>query len=76
MNKDLDKVINIVSKATKIGKDELNYESKASSFAKWDSIAQIELIMELEKKFNLEISPDSFEKLNSISSICQYLEQN
>ena len=56
MNKDLDKVINIVSKATKIGKDELNYESKASSFAKWDSIAQIELIMELEKKFNLEIS--------------------
>lgn len=76
MNKDLDKVINIVSKATKIGKDELNYKSKASSFAKWDSIAQIELIMELEKKFNLEISPDSFEKLNSISSICQYLDEN
>ena len=69
MYKNLDNVINIVSKVTKISKDNLDYKSEASSFAKWDSIAQIELVMELEKKFNKEISSDYFEKLNSISAI-------
>jgi len=42
----------------------------------WDSIGHLNLIIELEETFNISLSKDQIENLNSISNIIDILKTN
>ena len=71
--KKIEKLIKIISKVTKINYKEINYESKASNFDRWDSLVNVNLMIEIEKKYKVKISPSLFETLNSVKKIAKFL---
>ena len=71
---DLEQVISIVSKNIKVPIKDINMNSKSSDFYQWDSLAQVNIILEIEKKINKEISASKMGELISIKSILSYLK--
>lgn len=47
--------------------------SKSDDFAKWDSLAQIRIILEIEKISKKKIKTSKISELNSIKAISEYL---
>ena len=45
----LEQIVSIVSKIIKINEKDININSKSSDFYKWDSLAQVNIILEIEK---------------------------
>jgi acyl carrier protein len=70
----LDQVISIVSQTTKIPKKKININSKSSDFYRWDSLAQINIIITIEKKIKKKINISKISELTSIKSILNYLK--
>ena len=71
---DLEQVISIVSKNIKVPVKDINMNSKSSDFYQWDSLAQVNIILEIEKKINKEISASKMGELTSINAILSYLK--
>ena len=71
---DLEQVISIVAKNIKVPVKDINMNSKSSDFYQWDSLAQVNIILEIEKKINKEIIPSKMGELTSIKSILSYLK--
>ena len=71
---DLEQVISIVSKNIKVPVKDINMNSKSSDFYQWDSLAQVNIILEIEKKINKEIVASKMGELTSIKSILSYLK--
>lgn len=66
-----DAVLALVSRILKIEADE---GCASANRPEWDSLAQMKIIVELEKMFDLEIEDDMLSKLNSVGAIVSYLE--
>lgn len=71
---DLEQVISIVSKNIKVPVKDININSNSSDFYQWDSLAQVNIILEIEKKINKEIGASKMGELTSIKSILSYLK--
>ena len=71
---DLEQVISIVSRNIKVSVKDINLNSKSSDFYQWDSLAQVNIILEIEKKINKEIGASKMGELTSIKSILSYLK--
>ncbi len=71
---DLEQVISIVAKNIKVPVKDINMNSKSSDFYQWDSLAQVNIILEIEKKINKEIGASKMGELTSIKSILSYLK--
>jgi len=71
---DLEQVISIVSKNIKVPVKDININSKSSDFYQWDSLAQVNIILEIEKNINKEIGASKMGELTSIKSILSYLK--
>ena len=67
-------IISIVSKHIKVAEKDININSKSNDFYQWDSLAQVNIILEIEKKTNKEISASKMGELTSIKSILSYLK--
>ena len=72
---DLKLIISIVSKHIKVVKTDIDINSKSSDFYQWDSLAQVNIILEVEKKTNLDIKASKMGELTSVKSILNYLEK-
>ena len=48
-------------------------DSKSDDFVKWDSLAQIRIILEIEKISKKKIKTSQISELNSIKAISEYL---
>ena len=72
---DLNLIISIISKHIKVTEKEININSKSSDFYQWDSLAQVNIILEVEKKTNLDIKASKMGELTSVKSILNYLEK-
>ena len=70
----LEQVISIVSKNIKVPGKDININSKSSDFYQWDSLAQVNIILEIEKKTKIDIGSSKMGELTSIKSILNYLE--
>ena len=70
----LEQVISIVSQTTKIPKKKININSKSFDFYIWDSLAQINIIIAIEKKIKKKINISKISELTSIKSILNYLK--
>ena len=70
----LELIISIISKHIKVAEKDININSKSSDFYQWDSLAQVNIILEIEKKMNKEISPSKMGELTSVKSILNHLK--
>ena len=72
----LNKVIQIVSKITNINEKLFSEESCMNDFPKWDSLAQVRIKMELEKKYKKKINTSKMSDLISVSKILKFLDNS
>ena len=70
----LEQIVSIVSKIIKINEKDININSKSSDFYKWDSLAQVNIILEIEKISEKKINASKMGELTSIKSILNYLK--
>ena len=67
-------IISIISKHIKVAEKEIDINSKSSDFYQWDSLAQVNIILEIEKQTNTEIGASQMSELTSVKSILNYLK--
>ena len=71
---DLKLIISIVSKHIKVAEKDIDINSNSNDFYQWDSLAQVNIILEVEKKTNTDISASKMGELTSIKSIVNHLK--
>ena len=57
---------NTISKVIKVNPNKLSNNLKVGDVSNWDSMAQINIYLNLKKKFNKEISIEKLSKIRSI----------
>tara|TARA_B100001113_G_C20867779_1_gene516945 strand:- start:95 stop:316 length:222 start_codon:yes stop_codon:yes gene_type:complete len=67
-----DMVIDIIKEV--INENKVDINSKSSQFKKWDSLANINIALKLEKKFNIKIKASDMENMNSVKEIIKVLD--
>lgn len=67
------KIIEIISKITKVDSKLINENSAMDDFSKWDSLAHLSIMLELEKKFKKKINTSKMGDLNSVKKILKFL---
>ena len=70
----LEKIISIVSISTGIPEKDINANSKSCDFDKWDSLANVKNILEIEKMINKKVNVSKMGELTSIKLILNYLK--
>ena len=71
----IEEIYTIISSKISVSKSELNENSKSSDFYKWDSLAQLNIILEIEKKINKKIDASMMSELTSVKSIIDYIKK-
>jgi acyl carrier protein len=69
-------VIKTVAECLKIDVDKITTESNFIDDLGADSLDQVELVMELENRFNVEIPDEVAEKIQKISDAVKFIEEN
>ena len=67
--------ISIVSKIVGVPSEQLDINSESSNFYKWDSLAQLNIIIEIEKKVGKKIDASMMGELTSIKLIVDHLKK-
>jgi acyl carrier protein len=67
------KIIEIISKITKVDSKLINENSDMDDFYKWDSLYHLSIMLELEKKFKKKINTSKMGDLNSVKKILKFL---
>jgi acyl carrier protein len=65
----------IFSKILNMGVSEISLELSSETCSQWDSIAHIDIIIELEKVMGKSIGPEKVSELISYEAIVKFLEQ-
>lgn len=68
-------VISIIANKISVSEKDLNENSKSSDFYKWDSLAQLNIILEIEKKIDKKIDASVMGELTSVKSLINYLKK-
>ena len=69
-----DKVIDIIVDKLGVEKNKVTPEANFINDLGADSLDQVELIMELEEEFDLEISDEEAESLTTVSEVINFLD--
>ena len=72
----LDQVIQTVAETLNVPFSSITQDSSAENTDAWDSLAQVNLMIALEQTFDITLDVEDFMKLNSISSITAFIEDN
>ncbi len=72
-NPSIQEILQIISDVFMIPVKDIDTNSSSSSVEEWDSMGHLKLIMALEQKFNIEISPDEIAILTSVNQIHCFL---
>ncbi len=67
------KVINVISKTTGIGEDEVTLTAMLADDLGMDSLDAVEVIMNLEKEFNISIDDSDADMFSSVQNIVTFL---
>lgn len=67
-----DKVITVMANVMNIDKKQIKQNSKIEDLPA-DSLDQVEIVMELEKKFNICIPDDKVEELNTVRKVINHV---
>lgn len=72
--KKLNRVIEIISKNTNINQELISMNSCMNDFSKWDSLAQVRIMIELEKEYKKKINTSIMSDLISVLKILKFLD--
>ena len=73
-NTEIEKIILSISKIINEPVTKINMNSKALDFSKWDSLAHIKIILEIERITKKKIPSSKVGELNSMKAISNYLD--
>tara|TARA_Y100000816_G_C25744603_1_gene391734 strand:- start:123 stop:356 length:234 start_codon:yes stop_codon:yes gene_type:complete len=68
------RLIKLFKKQLKV-KGKFNEKSQIYNYKNWDSLANFNLLLSIEKEFNLKFNTDEFSSLNSFKEIYQNVKQ-
>ncbi len=71
-----DKVRDIIAKQLDVDAADITMESKLVDDLKADSLDVVELIMDLEQEFDIEIPDEELPKVRTVGDIVEYLEKH
>ena len=71
-----ERVKGIVAEQLGIGIDEINNESSFIDDLGADSLDTVELVMALEEEFDVEISDEQAENIQTVGEAISYIEEN
>ena len=72
-NLKINKIIQIISKNTKINSKLISEKSCAQDFAKWDSLAHLRIMLEIENYFKKKISTSKMSDLDTVEKIFKFI---
>ena len=65
-------IYQILAKNLKIPEENLNLETDTTNTPEWDSLAQVRIILELEKESKIKVRNDEIGELNSIKKLIKH----
>jgi acyl carrier protein len=72
----LERVTNIVSEQLGVDKDKISSETSFVNDLGADSLDTVELVMELEEEFDVNIPDDAAEKIGTVGQAVEFIDQN
>jgi len=69
-------VRNLLAVALQVPSEAVTAELSFGDLPQWDSMGHMEVMMQLEERFGVEVSADTIAALTSVSAICTYLQEN
>ncbi len=72
----IDDVKDVVAEQLNVNKDEIKEESKFVEDLGADSLDVVELVMELEEKFDIEIPDSDAENIATVADAVKYIEEH
>ncbi|MBL9092016.1 MAG: acyl carrier protein [Planctomycetaceae bacterium] len=71
-----ERVIDIVAEQLGVNKDQVTRETSFVNDLGADSLDTVELVMELEEEFDINIPDDAAEKIQTVGQAVDYIEQS
>ncbi|MBA4016149.1 MAG: acyl carrier protein [Pirellula sp.] len=71
-----ERVIDIVSEQLGVNKEQVSRETSFVNDLGADSLDTVELVMELEEEFDINIPDDAAEKIQTVGQAIDYIEQS
>ena len=69
-----DKVIELIARVLNVPTSEVELDTEIGELDEWDSLHNVEDIAQLEKEFNVKITPDMIMDLEDVSDIVNLIE--
>ncbi|HLR63896.1 MAG TPA: acyl carrier protein [Pseudogracilibacillus sp.] len=76
MSATFDKVKEIIVEQLDVEEDKVTLEASFRDDLEADSLDVVELVMELEDEFDLEIADEDAEKIDTVQDVVTYIEDN
>ena len=71
-----ERVIDIVGEQLGVSKDQISNETSFVNDLGADSLDTVELVMELEEEFDINIPDDAAEKIQTVGQAIEYIEKS
>jgi len=71
-----ERVIDIVAEQLGVDKAKVNTKSRFVNDLGADSLDQVELVMELEEEFNVQIPDNAAEKIETVGQAIEFIEKS
>ena len=69
-----EKVIELIARVLNVPTSEVELDTEIGELDEWHSLHNVEVIAQLEKEFNLKITPDMIMDLEDVSDIVNLIE--
>lgn len=66
----------LLAEALQVPSDQVVDDLQFGDLPQWDSMGHMEVMISLEEKFGIEITPDTIAELISFSAISDYIKEN
>lgn len=71
-----ERVTQIVSDQLEVPKEEISRESSFIDDLKADSLDIVELVMEFEEEFGVQVAEDDYDKIRTVGDAIDYIEEH
>ncbi len=71
-----EQVCSLLAGALQVPAEAITAELSFGDLPQWDSMGHMEVMMQLEERFGVEVSADTIAALTSVPAICAYLKEN